>query len=329
MRIDRFFYKLECFLKKTQISRRGFLKICFGSLLYFISNNLFMKAAFAKSDISGGRVKKDIRGNYDLVLAEGEDPYQNTVIAVEKMGGMEKFVRKGDVVVVKPNIAWDRSPEQAANTNPSVVAAVIDMCYKAGAKRVNVFDVTCNEERRCYQNSGIAEAAEKSGAFVYYPDHWNVVKARFPYKSEMENWPVLRDAVQCDVFINVPVLKNHGLTRLTVSMKNLMGICSGTRGLIHMNIGEKLVDLTQFINPDLTVIDATRVLTSHGPSGGSLEDVVTLNKLIVGTDPVLSDAFACTLVNVDPMELPNIKAAAARKVGETDINKASILKVKV
>jgi len=134
---------------------------------------------------------------------------------------MSKFVSVGSVVVVKPNIGWDRSPQTGANTNPAVVAALVEMCYDAGAKRVNVFDNTCNAAQRCYETSGIKKAAEEKGARVYYTDEWNFIKAQFPYDSPMQGWPVFRDAIVCDTFINVPVLKHHGLTGLTLGMKTL------------------------------------------------------------------------------------------------------------
>jgi len=322
--MDRFFYKLDCFLK-SQISRRAFLKILLGGFAAFISNNIFLKKAFARSETAAARKSRNSLGDHDLVVSHGKDPYANTVKAVEKMGGMERFVRQGDVVVVKPNMAWDRTPAQAANTDPGVVAALVDMAYKAGAKRVNVFDITCNEERRCYASSGIAEAAKARGAYVYFPDHWNVAKAHFAYMSPMEGWPLLRDAVDCDVFINAPVLKHHGLTGLTLSMKNLMGICSGTRGLIHVNIGDKLADLTDFIKPDLTVIDATRVLVRHGPSGGDLADVEVMDKVIVATDPFLADSYASELAGRDPMSIPYIKAAAQKGRGGLKVSGADIV----
>ncbi len=298
-----------------------------GGLAIFVAENKFLKMAFAKSVDSTGRPKKNIKGDHDLVVCEGKDSYENTVKAVAAMGGMGRFVKKDSVVVIKPNMAWDRNPAQAGNTDPQVVAALVDMCYKAGAKRVNVFDIPCNEERRVYANSGIEEAAKSKGAHVYFADHWNVVKAKFAYESPMEGWPILRDAVACDTFINVPVLKHHRLANLTLSMKNLMGVCSGTRGQMHNGIGRKLVDLTDFISPDLTVIDATRVLTRNGPSGGSLDDVITLNKVIVGTDPTLTDAYACSLVKQDPMSIPYIEEAVNRKFGSADISRAAIHKI--
>ncbi|MGB3241301.1 MAG: DUF362 domain-containing protein [Candidatus Omnitrophota bacterium] len=326
--MENFFLRLDTFLQK-HISRKKFLKICFGGLIAFISQNVLLKLAFAKTPPSNGRPKSNIKGNYDLVLTEGTDPYKNTVEAVKAMGGMERFVKKGSTVFIKPNISWDRTPAQAATTDPQVVVALVDLCYKAGAKRVNIADNTCNEARRCYQNSGIPKAAKEKGAYVYFPDEWNVVKAHFAYKSPMEGWPIFKDAVECDTFINVPVLKHHGLTGLTLSMKNLMGICSGRRGLIHVDISRKLADLTDFIHPDLTVIDATRVLLRHGPSGGDLKDVVTMNKLIAATDPTLADAYACTLVDKDPMSIGYIRSAVKHNYGSADIEKANIKKLKI
>jgi uncharacterized protein (DUF362 family) len=195
---------------------------------------------------------------------------------------------------------------------------------------VNVFDITCNDARRCYANSGIEAAAAAAGARAYIPDDWDVVKAHFGLRgaaSPMEDWPILREAVECDTFINVPVLKHHALTRLTLSMKNLMGVCGGNRGLMHFNIGPKLVDLTRFINPDLTVIDAYRVLTRNGPSGGSLDDVKTLKTVIAATDPTLADAYAARLADVDPMAVPYIKTAVKEKFGSADIEAAKSITI--
>ncbi|MDD4956867.1 MAG: DUF362 domain-containing protein [Candidatus Omnitrophica bacterium] len=324
--MDRFFYRLECFLK-GQVSRKTFLKILLGGLTSFVAGNAFLKYAFAKSEGSNGRISRGITGNADIIVAKGVDPYRNTVEAVKGIGGMGKFVRKGDTVLVKPNMAWDRTPEQAANTDPAVVAALVEMCYASGAKKVNVLDVTCNNEKLCYEHSGIAAAVKEKGANVYFPDHWNVVKAHFPYESPMEGWPVLRDAVDCDVFINVPVLKHHGLTGLTLSMKNLMGVCSGTRGMIHFNIGRKLADLTDFLKPDLTVIDATRVLRAHGPSGGDVNDVEKMDSVIVATDPLLADMYASKLFGKPPMEISYISEALARSPEKKDLAKAKVVEL--
>ena len=316
-------------LLKRKISRKQFLKMCMTGAASLTAGSILGHHPALAEETFTGRPKSTVKGVHDLVAAEGNDPYLMTVEAIKVFGGMEKFVKKGDVVVIKPNIAWDRTPEQAANTNPRVVVALIDLCFKAGAKRVNVFDNTCNSARACYKNSGISEAAKKAGARVFFIDEWNVVKAAFKYKSPMEGWPIRKDAVKCDTFINVPVLKHHRLARLTISQKNLMGICTGSRGKIHGGIGRKLVDITDFISPDLTVIDAYRVLVRGGPVGGNLKDVENVKTVMVATDSTLADTYAARLIGVDPMALPNLVSAKERKFGSMDVKNADISKIKI
>lgn len=314
------------YLLEKKLSRSKFLKLCATGFSFVATHNLLYLPLFAETT-SNARQTTKMKGLYDLVVAYGDDPYRMTVQAIQATGGMKKFVKKNSVVVIKPNIGWDRTPEQAADTNPQVVAALVELCYQAGARRVNVFDHTCNDPRRCYKNSGIEKAAKEKGAEVFIPDDWNVVKAKFPYKSPMEEWPIYRDALQCDTFINVPILKHHSLAKLTISIKNLMGVCAGKRGPMHFNLSKKLADLTDFIKPDLTVVDAYRVLMNNGPSGGNLDDVVFKKTLIVSTDPVLADAYACTVVDRDPLSISHIKKAAQKNLGTTDIAHAKMLKI--
>jgi uncharacterized protein (DUF362 family) len=314
----------------AKFSRRDFLKLLscgIGSaaLLHFMRRTGI--AAAVKNPNS--RKKRAVTTDHDLVKVKGTDPAAMTKYAVETLGGMGRFVRSGDVVVIKPNIGWDRSPETGANTNPFVVAALVEMCYAVGAKRVNVFDNTCNAPERCYANSGIRQAAESKGAKVYYTDNWNFVKAQFPYDSPMEGWPVYRDAIECDSFINVPVLKHHGLTGLTLGMKNLMGICGGSRGLIHLDIGKKLVDMADFIKPDLTVIDGYRYLTRNGPTGGNLADVQALNTVVASADFTLADVYSCRLVGKDPSSIPYIAHAIERGFGKAYYAEKDIVELSV
>jgi uncharacterized protein (DUF362 family) len=320
---------LEEILFKKPLSRRKFMKLLFSGFATAMVGSYFSRRVFGKSTGFNGRTKRNKKGNYDLVLAQGEDPYRMTAQAIEAMGGMGQFVKRGDTVVIKPNMSWDRAPEYAANTNPLVVAALVELCFQAGARRVNVFDRTCNAEQRCYQNSGVKDAALSKGARVYFVDTWNFVEARFKYTSSMEGWPIFRDAIKCDTFINVPVLKHHSLTNLTLSMKNLMGVCCGDRAFIHDDIGRKLVDLTDFISPDLTVIDAYRVLTEGGPSGGGLQHVVAMKQLLVATDPTLADTYACHAAGVNPQSVPYLAEALKRGFGNADIEQATIFKLHV
>ncbi len=312
-----------------KLTRKGFLKLLTGTAVTVLCGDFFRQVALALGDSDTARPRPKIarKTDNDLAVTAGDDPYKQTRQAVLALGGMEKFVRPKDVVLIKPNIGWDSTPEQAADTNPFVVAALIDLCFEAGARRVNIFDNPCNEPRRCYVNSGIQDIARKHRANIFFPSSWNTLKAAFPYKSPMQDWPLFREALECDTFINVPVLKHHGLTRLTLSMKNLMGVCAGRRGKIHFDIGRKLVDLTDFINPDLTVIDAVRVLVRHGPHSSDPADVKLLKKVIAGTDPVLCDVFACRLMDVDPQEVPYLAEAISRGFGKHDLTKAKIKQV--
>jgi len=319
------------FFSKTfnkKISRKSFLKVAGAFIVGVVASSWFGRRLFgAKPIITTGRVYKGIQGDYDLSVITSEDPYGATIKAVNTLGGMQRFVRAGDTVVIKPNIAWDRTPEYATNTNPEVVAALIDMCNTAGAKRVNVFDITCNDSKRAYDSSGIAAIAKKRGANVFIPDDWNMMDAHFDFESPMEKWPILREAIECDAFINVPVLKHHSLAGLTISMKNLMGVCGGKRGKIHFDLGRKLVDLTKLISPELTVVDASKVLVRNGPTGGNLEDVKNLNTIIAGTDPTLADSFAATLMGQEPLSIPNIKSAVDSHFGNHILENANIVKI--
>jgi len=319
-------------LTRRTVDRRDFLKLCAGSVAAGTAAAGGLAGLLPSSPVLGatraagpnGRKGMGVKGKYDLVVVKGEDPAANVRKAVDEMGGMKRFVKKGSTVVVKPNIGWDRTVEQAGNTNPAVVGALVAMCFEAGAKKVNVFDRSCEDKKRCYDVSGIRAAAEAKGAKVYFVEDWMEVKAGFAKKSSMSDWPVFRDAIECDTFINVPILKHHGMTTITASMKNLMGICLGNRGDIHQDIGKKLVDITQFIKPDLTVIDAYRMLMANGPQGGNIEDVKTPKTVAVGTDPTLCDTWAAKFWGTDPMQIQNIAEAAARKYGSTNLQKAKI-----
>ncbi|MFC1501348.1 DUF362 domain-containing protein [Elusimicrobiota bacterium] len=320
MKIEKFF--------KENLSRQGFLRIfgIFMGLLMFNSRKS-RKLYAASSKRLNPRKKRQIITECDLAVSVGKSPGAITRQAVDTLGGMKRFVKTGDTVVVKPNIGWDRSPEQAANTNPEIVAEIIKMCKESGAKTVKVFDNTCNNAKRTYVNSGIMDAARKEGAIVHYVDDWKFHPSNFPSGSLMNDWPMYKDAVECDCFINVPVAKDHGLTRLSLSMKNLMGVCGASRGRMHWNIDRKLAEVTNFINPDLNIVDAYRMLLRNGPTGGNLADVKLQKTVIASKDPVLADAYAATLFGIDPSNISHIKLASELGCGSMDIKKANIKKI--
>ena len=261
-----------------------------------------------------------------VVVAEGHDYAQVTRNAIAALGGMKRFVKSGDVVVVKPNMGWDRSSEQAANTNPVVVRAVVEEALKAGAKKVKVFDRTCNDERRCYVNCGMVEALKgMKNVELKYIEKERFKKVALKGKV-LSDWELYDEALSADVFINVPVAKHHGLTKVTAGLKNVMGMMGGNRGALHKNIDEALSDVNGVLKSHLIVVDATRVLTAHGPQGGNLSDVKVLNKVLASTDIVAVDAYAATLLGHKPEEISVTVAAYKRGLGEMNLKKVRVVR---
>ena len=262
-----------------------------------------------------------------IAVARNGSPSAMVRRAVGAVGGMASFVSKGDVVVIKPNIGWDRTPQQAANTHPDVVAETIRLCYEAGAKKVTVFDRPCNDARRCYLHSGIEKAVEEAGGEMRH-----VVKARFkkvpiPKGKVLKSWEFYKDALDCDAFINVPVAKHHSLTRLSLGIKNIMGVIGGDRGEIHNGIHQKLADLCTVLKPDLTVVDATRILVANGPQGGSLSDVRTTNTVVVSTDMVAVDAYAATLFHLRGADIEYVSRCHRMGLGEMDLTQLHVKEI--
>jgi uncharacterized protein (DUF362 family) len=273
----------------------------------------------------------------DLVVAHGNNAAAIVKKAVELLGGMRRFVSKGDVVVVKPNIGWDRLPRQAANTNPDTVVALVELALQAGAKQVKVFDnPVIDDTRAAYQRSGIAEAAEKAGAQVKFPD--NRLFKDIELKGEfLKRWPVYTEALDCDCLINVPIAKQHAMARLTMALKNHMGIVGGGRGEWHRSLDVALAEFAAFIKPKvkLTVLDAYRILVRNGPTGGAAKDVEMPRKCIAGVDQVAVDAYGASLFKdpsgapLKPTELGYLVRAKEMGIGQTDLSKLVIQEVEV
>lgn len=265
----------------------------------------------------------------DLAVIQGGAPRQLVQRAFAELGGIRRFVSRTDVVIVKPNIAWDRIPEQAANTNPEVVAEVVRQCWSAGAKKVIVTDVSCNDPRRCFQRSGIAESARREGAEVLLPDPSQFKQVDLA-GDVLQEWPVFQPFLEADKIINVPIAKHHSLTGTTLGMKNWYGILGGHRHRLHQRIHESLVDLADFVRPTLTLIDCYRVLVRNGPTGGNLEDVQLKKTLVAGTDPVALDAYVAKAYwNLDTSDLPYLKMASQRGLGTLQFDKLRTQVVKL
>ncbi len=263
----------------------------------------------------------------DVIICEGTNYKTLLSRAFDKLGGLRKFVKSGDAVLVKPNIAWDHPPEYGATTNPFVVAAVVELCLGAGAGEVKVYDNPCDNCRRTYDSSGIADAARDAGAKVSYVDTALGKTVQIPNGVAVKKAEVYADVLATDVIINVPIAKDHSLSRLTLGMKNLLGILVENRGRWHQRIDQKLVDLAQAVTPTLTVIDATRIMTANGPSGGDLSYVKRLDKLIVAQDVTAAEAYATTLFGLAPTDLGVVKEARRRGFGTADLERMNVSKL--
>jgi uncharacterized protein (DUF362 family) len=256
-----------------------------------------------------------------MVVVKGGEPAALVQRAIEDLGGMSRFVSRGETVLLKPNIAWDRTPEQAANTNPEVVAETVKLCWQAGAKHVIVTDVSCNEARRCFQRSGIAEAAKREGAEVILPEPSRFREVNLG-GDVLQNWLIFEPFLNADKIINLPIAKHHGLTGATLGMKNWYGILGGERNRLHQQIHQSLADLAAYMRPTLTMMDAYRVLLRNGPTGGNLEDVSLKKTIIAGTDPVALDAYVAKAYwDLDSEKLPYLKMASDKGLGTVEFEK--------
>jgi uncharacterized protein (DUF362 family) len=261
--------------------------------------------------------------------ARGQDYYKLVAQVLEPLGGISTFVKTGENVVIKPNMAWDRTPLQAANTHPQVVKGLAELCLDAGAKKVMVFDRTCNEERRCYVNSGIQEAMTTINdrrLQFYHPDSRKFIPVDITRGKALKRLEIYKDALEADTYVNLPIAKHHSLSRLTLGLKNSMGVLGGNRGQMHHDLGQKLADLATVIRPKLTVIDATRILLRNGPQGGNIDDVKVLDTIIASADPVACDAYATTLFGLQPEEISSTVAAYKLGLGEMDLARMEIIK---
>lgn len=271
------------------------------------------------------------RGPFDLVVVRGKDPAKMAEAGLESIGALEKFIARGDRVLVKPNVAWDRLPEQAANTNPEVVAALVRLAYRAGARSVTVADHACSAAVNAFERSGIRKAAEESGARAALLGEKDFVRVRMGGRA-IDSWEAYADYPKYDKVINAPIAKHHSLAGLTLSLKSYFGLAGGKRRDLHQKIDETISDLAAFftrLRPTLTVLDAVRILLRNGPQGGRMEDVREANTLVFGYDPASVDAFGATLFDIPPDRVTHVRAGADRGLGSTDLKSLRVKEVKL
>lgn len=260
----------------------------------------------------------------DLAVVQNGEPGALVRKAVETLGGMKQFVSNQDIVVIKPNMSWDRVPEQAATTNPEIVAEVVKMCFESGAKAVRIFDNTLNEARRCYKRSGIQKAAEDAGAEVSFINPVKFKNIKIENGEIVKNWEVYTDAIEADVLINLPIAKHHSVSGVSLGMKNMMGLIGGRRGALHRQYDTKINDVNSLFKTRLTILDAYRILLRNGPSGGNVSDVALKKIVIAGTDRVAVDAYGVTLFDLKPADIGFLNEANARGMGRFDLDRLNV-----
>lgn len=246
--------------------------------------------------------------------------------AIDALGGISKFVKSGSSVVIKPNLAWARTPEQAANTNPEVISALIKLCKGAGAKRITVIEHSCDSSNIAFEMSGAKAVCDSAGVRLISADRENMYKTiSIPKGKVLKSEKFLIEALNADVFINVPIAKVHGSAAITASMKNLMGAIWDRQRWHSANLDQCIADFSTAVHPNLIVLDATRILLTQGPKGpGRTKE---LGEVIASTDPVAVDAYAATILGKNPAEIKSIVCADALGVGVMDLKKVILKRV--
>ncbi len=312
-------------------SRRGFI----GKIRDIAKTVFFTFSIFpALSEFAEAAADK---GTFDLVaLKGGSGPDDLFIRGISQLGGMSRFVKKGQSVLVKPNIGWDRSPEYGANTDPSLIGAIVTECFKAGASSVYVLDHTCDAWQSCYRNSGIEKAAINSGAKLVPANSKDYyVKTPIPRGKVLKEALVHRLFMECDVFINAPVLKHHSSAGITASMKNLMGVVWDRSEWHRKDLHQCIADFATLRKPNLCVLDGWRVMTKNGPKGYSESDAVKYRYLFLSTDPVAIDTAGASVlakagsIQGKPEDVRHIKIAREQGVGRSDLEKLNIKRITI
>ena len=267
---------------------------------------------------------------FDMVAVKNGNPAQMFDRGIAALGGMKNFIKPNQTVVVKPNIGWDSTPERAANTNPELVGQIVKQCLDAGAKKVVVFDKTCDEWTRCYKNSGIEKAVKDNGGQMVtgaIEGHYQQVNIAKGVKLKSNKVHEL--ILESDVFINVPVLKNHGGAKMSLTMKNLMGIVWDRRFFHKNDLHQCIADFATFKKPNLNVVDGYRVMKRNGPRGVSVNDVATMKYQILCTDMVAADTAATKVFGIETNMVKHIGLAEKLGVGTTNLDSLNIKRISI
>jgi len=246
---------------------------------------------------------------------------------ITRLGGWQAFVKKGQKATVKPNAAWASRPEQGGNTHPLLVGECVAGCRAFGASKVVVPENSCSNPKQSFSLSGIENAVREAGGRMYSakrPEHFK--SADLPAAKDLKQADVVTDVLETGCLINVPVAKTHRAAGLTLSMKNWMGSVLDRGAWHRANLHQCIADFSTFIKPSLIIIDATRVMLTNGPRGPG--KLAYPNQLILATDPVAADAYAASLFDMSPFDVPYIRIAHEMNVGCGDLANIDIVHVR-
>ena len=318
-------------LQTDELSRRDFLKrVGYASALALATGGLGLTLYDSKGPAPTERAKvltglgdftaKAIAaGPGKMAIVRGTDRKVMFQQGIAALGGMESFIQKGDRVLIKVNAAFATPPALGATTNPEIVAAVADHCFKVGAAQVLVADNPINNPDSCFAITGIAGAAQETGARVITPSASLFSPLSLPGGKLIENWPVMAGALTgvTRVIIVSPV-KDHQRAIASMTLKNVYGFLGGRRNIFHQDINGIITELSQLLKPTLCVLDGTVSMMTNGPTGGSLADLKETGTMIISTDPVAADAFGVELLGRTLADVPYITMAQAAGAGQAD-----------
>ncbi len=261
-----------------------------------------------------------------IYVVEGKDIPKMVAAGIAAAGGWARFVKQGKKATVKVNAAWNSTPEQGGNTAPALAGEVVAACIKAGASEVVVPENPCSGEK-AFEASGIGDAVKAAGGKMFLlskPEQYRTVK--LPQAKKLLEANIAIDVLDTGCLINMPVAKSHGGSVLTLSMKNWMGSVQD-RGFWHRSdLHQCIADCSTFIKPNLIIMDATRIMLTDGPRGPG--KLAYPGQIIFGTDPVACDAYATTLFDKQPFDIPSIKMAHDMGVGCGDLASIEIVRLK-
>ena len=255
-----------------------------------------------------------------ISIVQGSDRVKTVDKAIELLGGIERFVKPGETVVIKPNVAFASPSILGATTWPELVAELVRLCYNKGkAKMVYVTDNPINDPASCFTFSGIGKAATQAGAKVILPKKNLFKRTTLAGGKLIKNWPILFEPFDSvDKLIGVAPIKDHHRAGASMTMKNWYGLLGGRRNIFHQDINTIIAELAMMVRPTLVILDGTEVMMTNGPTGGSLSDLRRANTLIASCDQVAADSYGCGLLGLAVSDLPYLTKAQRAGAGTTD-----------